>query len=89
VSKDAAGLDEWMKAAAPSTALRKSFHDGELSWVEFRRLYLSELKGHRAELRRLAERSAREHVTLVFSASDEERNNAVVLKQYLKMLGAR
>jgi hypothetical protein len=27
-------------------------------------------------------------VTLLFLSSDEERNNAVALKQYLRMLGA-
>ena len=28
-----------------------------------------------------------ERVTLIFSSRDEERNNAVVVKQYLEMLG--
>ena len=88
VSKDAARLDAWMKHIAPSHELRKWFHHDRSRWAEFRRRYLSELRSHREELRRLARRSRKERVTLVFGARDEERNHAVVLKQYLKMLGA-
>ena len=87
VSKEEAQLDEWLKEAAPSDQLRKAFHGGELSWGAFRRRYLSELKGRREALRPLAERARRERVTLVFSSQNQEHNNAVVLKQYLQMLG--
>lgn len=88
VSKEEAALDEWLKEVAPSDELRKWYHSDRSRWGEFRRRYLSELKKHRDELRPLAERARNERVTLVFSSRDEERNNAVVLKQYLKMLGA-
>ncbi len=87
VSKDQARLDDWKKDIAPSDDLRKAFHGDELTWGEFRLGYLSELKGHRNELRPLAERAETDHVTLLFSSSDPEHNNAVVLKQYLEMLG--
>lgn len=59
-----------------------------MSWGEFRKTYLAELKGHRDELRRLAVMAEKERITLVFSSRDKERNNAVVLKQYLNMLGS-
>ncbi len=88
VSRAEAKLDEWMKEVAPSDQLRKWFHSDRSNWDEFRRRYLSELKSHRDELRRLAQRAKSERVTLVFSSSYEEHNNAVVLKQYLEMLGA-
>lgn len=87
VSKDDAALGEWKKDIAPSDELRKAFHDGTLSWGDFRNRYLSELKHRRNELRELANRAAEEHVTLVFGSKDLERNNAVVVKQYLEMLG--
>lgn len=87
VSKDAAQLDEWIRDAAPSTQLRKWFHGNPSHWGEFRSRYLSELKQHRETLRPLARRAGRQRVTLVFAASDERHNNAVVLQQYLKMLG--
>ncbi|MGM0570986.1 DUF488 domain-containing protein [Marinobacter sp.] len=86
ISKEALAADEWLKDVAPSTQLRKDFHAGELSWDEFRRGYLAELKDHRDTLRPLAERANRETVTLLYSAKDDEHNNAVVLKQYLNML---
>lgn len=88
LSRDKARLDLWLKEPAPSDELRRAYHGGSLSWGEFRRQYLSELKQHKEELRELAERSRRERVTLVFSSKDIERNNAVVLKEYLQRLGA-
>lgn len=86
ISKEQARIDAWPKEVAPSDELRKAFHDGRLTWGEFRRRYLGELKAHRDVVRDLAARAGRERVTLVFSAKDERRNNAVVLKQYLEML---
>jgi len=89
VAKADARIDDWSKEVAPSDALRKAFHAGELGWGEFRRRYLRELKAHRETLRPLAERAGREPVTLVFAAKDERHNNAVVLAQYLAMLKPR
>ena len=88
VSKNEAALDEWMKEISPTDELRKWFHSDRSRWSEFRRRYLSELKNHRDALRRLAQRARNQRVTLLFSATDKERNNAVVVKQYLKMLQA-
>lgn len=87
VAKADARIDDWPKEVAPSDALRKGFHSDELGWGEFRRRYLAELRAHRETLRPLAERAARERVTLVFAAKDERHNNAAVLAQYLAMLG--
>lgn len=89
VARAEARIDEWIKEAAPSDGLRTSYHDGALGWAEFRSRYLAELRDHRGELRKLADRAAEGKVTLVFSSKNKERNNAVVMKQYLKMLGAR
>lgn len=88
VSKQRAQIDEWLKEVAPQDALRKAFHDGTIDWDEFRRRYLSELTEHRESLRELASRAGKERVTLLFASRDEDHNNAVVLKQYLKMLEA-
>jgi uncharacterized protein YeaO (DUF488 family) len=89
VSKDRAGVDEWIREAAPSNDLRKWYHKDRSRWGEFRRRYLAELKEHADELRPLAQRARRERVTLVYSSTDEEHNNAVVLAEYLKKLGGR
>ncbi|MCO6411484.1 MAG: DUF488 family protein [Thiogranum sp.] len=88
VSKSDARLDDWLKTIAPSDELRKWYHDDRSRWAEFRRRYLAELKAHREQLRPLAERAGKQRVTLVYALNDAERNNAAVLKQYLKMLGA-
>lgn len=43
LSKAAAEVDLWMKEAAPSTDLRKWYHQDLARWPEFRRRYLAEL----------------------------------------------
>jgi uncharacterized protein YeaO (DUF488 family) len=87
ISKERAELDEWMKEASPSDELRKWYHGDLGRWSEFRRRYLSELKNHRNELRGLARHARAHRVTLVFASANADHNNAVVLRQYLKMLG--
>jgi len=87
-SKAELKIDEWLKEIAPSDKLRKAFHSGDLSWKAFRNAYLGELKQHRDDLRRLVQIAKRDRLTLVYAVHDETHNNAVVLKQYLKMLGA-
>lgn len=89
VSKEKLDIREWLKDVAPSNELRKAFHAGDMTWSEFRKSYMNELKPYRDTLRRIAEDSRDHTVTLVFSASERERNNAVVLKQYLRMLGGK
>jgi uncharacterized protein YeaO (DUF488 family) len=86
VSREEAKIDEWRKEVAPSSELRKAFHDGSLEWDDFRRRYLSELTDYRESLRDLARKAREENVTLVFSSKDEQYNNAEVLRQYLSML---
>ncbi|MGO1246188.1 MAG: DUF488 domain-containing protein [Oceanisphaera sp.] len=87
VSKAEATLDDWLKDIAPSHALRQAFHNEEITWGEFRNRYLSELTAYKELLRALVAKANQRQVTLVYAAKDEEHNNAVVLKQYLKMLG--
>ncbi|WP_227546055.1 DUF488 domain-containing protein [Marinobacter fonticola] len=86
VSKEKLDIKEWLKEIAPSSELRKAFHAGEMTWGEFRKTYMSELKPYRDTLRKIAKESRERTVTLVFSAANTEHNNAVVLKQYLNML---
>lgn len=86
IKKEAAALDDWVKAVAPSTELRKWFgHDAD-KWPEFRSRYLEELKAdERAagleQLRQLRDNSTT--LTLVFGAKNETQNNAVVLQEAL------
>ena len=81
LSKRAAAVDQWMKELGPSDELRKWFGHDPARWREFRRRYLTELKGQRETLSALARKSKRETLTLLFAARDTEHNNALVLKQ--------
>jgi uncharacterized protein YeaO (DUF488 family) len=83
VSKAKAALDEWIKDVAPSTELRKWFGHDPARWAEFQRRYRAELRGQSETLARIRD-LAREHVvTLVYSAHDEQHNDAVVLRAVL------
>jgi uncharacterized protein YeaO (DUF488 family) len=87
VTKNKAAIDEWLRDLAPSDSLRQWFHSNTLAWNVFRKRYLHELNEPKASaalehLYDLARR--RKKVTLVYSARNEERNNAVVLKELLE-----
>ena len=83
ISKQEAAPDEWMKDIAPSTALRQWFAQEPSRWAEFQRRYKAELRAHAAELERLRDIAAKGTLTLVYGARDEERNDAVVLRDVL------
>ncbi len=89
LAKSRAGVDEWLKQIAPDDSLRRDFHDGRIQWNEFRRRYLGQLARHRETLRPLALRAQRQPVTLLFASRNEAHNNAVVVRQYLRMLAPR
>ncbi|GAA5524408.1 hypothetical protein Maes01_00965 [Microbulbifer aestuariivivens] len=83
VSKEKAALDEWAKDLAPSAELRKWFgHDPE-RWAEFQQRYREELSEHHEELERIRSLARKETVTLIYSAHDEEHNDALVLRMEL------
>jgi len=85
VKKQEAHVERWMRELGPSNQLRKFFGHDPARWREFRTRYLVEL-GRRdaasllAELLKIARGGT---LTLVYSAKDEEHNQAVVLKELL------
>ncbi len=83
VRKEAAAIDWWAKEVAPSTALRRWFHQQPESFDEFARAYRRELEGNPAldELRRLASAGT---VTLLFASRERSRNHATVLAELLE-----
>ena len=86
VAKAKAGIDLWLKEAAPSTELRKWFaHDPE-KWPEFQMRYRAELKGS-AALATLRELAREGDLTLLYAAKDQEHNEAVVLQRLLSRAG--
>lgn len=83
LTKQRADINVWLKEIAPSAALRTWFgHDPE-RWQEFRRRYFEELRANSNEVKRLVDLVSAGKVTLLFSAHDVERNNAVALAEYL------
>jgi uncharacterized protein YeaO (DUF488 family) len=83
-----AGIDEWAKAVAPSTELRRWYGHDPARFQEFRRRYQAELAeperqealGH---LRELA-RSGR--LTLVTATRDVDHSQAAVLAERLRRM---
>ncbi len=85
LSKDKTGADLWLRDVAPSDALRKWFaHDPE-KWAAFVKKYGEELKGKKDSLREIKQLE-KEHgtVTLLYSAKDEEHNQAAALCRFLQ-----
>jgi uncharacterized protein YeaO (DUF488 family) len=83
VKKEALHLESWVREAAPSGELCKWFgHDPE-KWNEFQRRYAAELDARSGAWKPILEAARGGSVTLIFGARDENRNNAVALKNYL------
>lgn len=83
VRKSTSNIDFWMKEIAPSESLRHWFNHDPKKWMAFKKRYAAELKKNGA-FKALQEKVRIEDVTLVYTASDEKRNNAVALASYLK-----
>lgn len=82
VSKEDAALDAWVKRVAPSDDLREWFdHDPE-RFDEFRDRYRAELDGKEDAVEEVV--GDADTLTLVYAASDEAHNNAVVLAEYVR-----
>lgn len=78
--------DEWCKALAPSTELRKAFHSETIDFTAFSQAYREELAQQADESARLATLARRQTVTLLFAAKNTEQNHALVLADWLRHL---
>lgn len=86
VSKQSAHIDHWLKEIAPSDALRKWFSHDPSKWNEFRKRYVRELEKRPEAVAQLKQHVGKGVTTLVYSAKDEQHNNAVALKEYLESI---
>ena len=84
VTKQRANVDLWLKSVAPSTQLRKWFDHDPRKWSEFKNRYFAELDAGPPGLDELVSRATASAVTLIFSARNEEYNQAVALREYLR-----
>jgi len=87
MSKEKARVDLWLKEIAPSNDLRSWFCHESMKWDAFREKYEGELEA-KPELVWKVRQAEKEHgtVTLLYSAKDEEHNQAVALMMFLKRL---
>lgn len=81
--KDDVALDAWIKDVAPSTELRKWFGHDPARWEEFQKRYRDELDANPEAVQAVLDACSKKTLTLLFGAKDEERNQAVVLAEYL------
>jgi len=89
LTKERAGITEWLRDLAPSNELRHWYHARPDHWLDFRKKYLQELAqpDHLAGLQQLYELAhKKKRLTLLFASKNETLNNAVVLKELLEGL---
>ena len=84
LTKDAAQITFWARAAAPSHELRKWYQHDPSKWDEFRKRYFAELDANPEGLAELKEQLGSGTVTLVFGSKEEQVNNAAALREYLE-----
>ena len=85
LSKDRAHIDEWCKALAPSTELRKWYqHDPDL-WPQFAQRYRMELSepAAAAEIVRLQDLAAKGPVTVLTGSKRSDISDATVIAELL------
>jgi uncharacterized protein YeaO (DUF488 family) len=83
VSKQKIAAQAWLKDIAPSTELRRWFGHVPERWEEFRKLYARELDANPDAVAEMRKWLKQGRITLVYGARDEERNQAVALRDYL------
>ncbi len=86
VSRQDARLDEWLKDAAPSPALRVWFGHKPENFEQFSNLYRLELDtdpAKQAPVQHLIEAAKSGRVTLLYAAKSPVINHAIVLQRYL------
>lgn len=84
MSKERAALDAWMPDIGPSHALRKWYAHRPERWSEFCERYREELASRNELLQELMDAAEEGPLTLLFSATNRERNQAVVVRQLLQ-----
>ena len=85
ITREKAAIDHWLKALAPSDALRRAFHGNPDEWEAFRQAYAAELAEPPAAeaVAALRQLLADGPVTLLYAARDEQKNNAEALRLWL------
>ncbi|MCP5365853.1 MAG: DUF488 domain-containing protein [Hyphomicrobiales bacterium] len=88
VSKEDASIDYWAKDLAPSTELRKWFDHDPDKWDDFKQRYRDELRDKQEVIDDLMQKAGSGPLTLLFSARDQQHNQAIVLQDVLEKYGS-
>ena len=84
MTKEKAAIDLWDKDIAPSSELRKWFNHEGTKWDAFQTKYRDELATKGDALKQLLQASVGKPITLLYGAKDEQHNQAIVLRDFLK-----
>lgn len=87
ISKAKANLDDWDKMIAPSNKLRKWFNHDPQKFPKFSEAYRKELAENPETPKFIAKirlKIANGDIILLYSAKDEDHNQAIVLRNYLQ-----
>lgn len=85
MTKEELKYDIWAKDVAPSTPLRKWFHeDPDSNWAGFEEKYIHELEMSSGVKTLINKVKGKKTVTLLYSAKNKVENNALVLQGYLE-----
>ena len=84
IKKEAAGIDLWLKDIAPSAELRKWFGHKPEKWKKFKEKYFEELESNSGLNELIKTVSSNSIVTFVYSAKEENFNNAVALLEFIE-----
>jgi uncharacterized protein YeaO (DUF488 family) len=84
IKKEALRLAAWVKEVAPSDDLRNWFQHDPEKWEEFKRRYFAELDQKQETWRPILDAARKHDIVLLYSAKDQNNNNAVALKSYLE-----
>lgn len=83
ITKESLGLAAWVRAAAPSTELRKWYGHEPSRWEEFQRRYRDELAAEPGNWQILREALAQSDIVLAYGSHEQLMNNATVVREVL------
>lgn len=89
MSKEKAQVDMWAKTIAPSTKLRKEYHQNTHNYELFYKEYYKELENNTESIKFKAfinEKLSISNVTLLYSAKNMESNHALILKAFIEFI---
>jgi uncharacterized protein YeaO (DUF488 family) len=84
IKKENLVIQAWFKDVAPSNELRHWYGHDPDKWCEFNERYFKEQDDRPETWQPLLEAARKGDITLLFSTTELERNNAVSLRAYLE-----